>query len=195
MEGTGKTTVAARLARELDADQAPEFSAAVFGRALCSVVATTPHHISTSPVGQSLVFLGDFFEVHATAVAPRLRQGRTVVSDRGYLSKYTYQEVVLAAEIGADAARALLGPVFACLPPPDLTVRLVAPTPCLRERLLRRDGHCDPAREGFIDRAVRAADEFLRRTPGMAVATIAADRSVDEVVADAVAAVRAIRHS
>ena len=189
VEGVGKTTIARTLARATGAHLAPEFSAASFGRALDRAVRSAPHVIAASGVGQSLVFLGDFYEVHASAVAPLVAAGATVVSDRGYLSKYAYQDVVLTDELGETAARELLDGVFRHLPTPDLTLHLVAPWHVVRDRLLARDGECDDARLSFMARAHRAASRRSTRTPALRVTTIDAGRSPDAVLSDAVRAV------
>jgi len=97
VEGTGKTTIATHLAQTLPVELAPEFSDSVFGHALRAAVTASPHYISSSPLGQSLVFLADFLEVHASCVAPRLDLGVSVVSDRGYLSKYAYRKLFCPA--------------------------------------------------------------------------------------------------
>ncbi|MEU7530992.1 dTMP kinase [Saccharothrix sp. NPDC042600] len=192
LEGVGKTTAARAIAAAWPAHATPEFSSAPFGRALADAVRRTPHRISEDEVGQSLVFLGDFHEVHATHVRPLLAAGEHVVSDRGYLSKYAYQEVVLTDALGAHAARDLLDAVFRHLPPPDLTLYLVAPPDVLRRRITVRDGACDDDRLAFMARAHQAALDRLARTPALRVTTIDADRSPEEVLADAL---DAIRHS
>jgi dTMP kinase len=192
VEGTGKTTISSALARILAIEKAPEFSVAPFGRSLAHAVLSSPHYISTSPVGQSLVFLGDFLEVHASAVAPRLRAGVSVISDRGYLSKYAYQEVVLSAELGVERARGLLDPIFACLRPPVLTISLTAPLERLSERLIRRDGHCDDDRRQFMTRAAAAAKRRSRRSPALTTMTVDTDRPVPDILAELVPVVRRI---
>jgi thymidylate kinase len=184
VEGTGKTTVATHLARTLPVEVAPEFSGTAFGHALRSAVAISPHHISSSALGQSLVFLGDFLEVHASSVAPRLDAGISVVSDRGYLSKYTYQEVVLSGVLGVEPARRLLDDIFTHLSAPALTIHLTAPEDRVRERLLSRDGHCDAARLDFIARAAAAAAEHLARNTGLRAVTVDTNQRLDDVLRD-----------
>jgi thymidylate kinase len=171
---------------------APEFSAASFGAALRAAVRASPHYISVSAVGQSLVFLGDFFEVHASAVAPRLASGMTVVSDRGYVTKYAYQEVVLSDIVGVLAARRLLDQIFRHLPPPALTIYLTAPEDCVRDRLVARDGSCDQTRVEFMARAAVAATGYLRRHPGLKSVTVDTNRPLGAVMHDVRLAVRSV---
>jgi thymidylate kinase len=183
VEGTGKTTITNGLASMLSIETAPEFSAAPFGQALAAAVRTSPHHISSSPIGQSLIFIGDFLELHSASVAPRLRAGISVISDRGYLSKYAYQEVVLSSELGAASARRLLDTIFAYLPPPALTIYLTAPIEVLYERLIRRDGHCDVPRRQFMIRAAEVAEQRLERAPVLDAVTVDTNRTIAEVLA------------
>lgn len=190
VEGTGKTTIAEHLVRAGPVVLAPEFSEASFGRALREAVRTTPHHISSSPLGQSLVFLGDFLEVHASFVAPYLDRGISVVSDRGYLSKYAYQEVVLSGALGVVAARRLLDEIFRHLPVPALTIHLRAPSSRVVERLLSRDGHCDVVRQEFIARAAAAGVSYLERESTLKTVTLDTDRPLSEVLRDVSGIVR-----
>lgn len=182
VEGTGKTTIAEHLARTLPVELAPEFSSAPFGAALRAAVMSNPHYISSSPLGQSLIFLGDFLEVHASNVAPALNTGISVVSDRGYLSKYAYQEIVLTRQLGVGQVRRLLDDVFEHLQPPALTIYLTAPGHRVRERLLNRDGHCDRAREEFIALAAEAATQHLVRNADMHTVNLNTDRPLPDVL-------------
>jgi thymidylate kinase len=192
VEGTGKTTVAEGLTAALPVEMAPEFSSAPFGIALRDAVRTSPHYISVSALGQSLVFLGDFIEIYASTVAPRVKTGAAVVTDRGYVSKYTYQEIVLRDSVGAGRTRRLLDEIFAQLPPPELTIYLTAPMEVLRARLVRRDGSCDQTRIEFIARAADAMAAYLHRHRNLSSTTIDADRPVAAVLHDAMLAVRLV---
>ncbi len=186
VEGAGKTTLTAGLAALLDADTAREFSDAPFGKALREAVRDSPHYISASPSGQSLVFLGDFVELHAASVAPRLNLGRTVLTDRGYLSKHAYQAAVLASELSPDQAAGLLSVVLGLLRPPDLTIYLDCPPDVVRARLQARDGHCDDRRMSFIRRADAAARSRLEAgTPALPHAVMDATLPPDELAREA----------
>lgn len=190
VDGSGKTTLTRGLAELFQIEVAPEFSEAHFGVALRRSVRTSPHYISQSRVAQSLVFLGDFFEVHAAHVAPCLRAGISVVSDRGFLSKYAYQEIILSETLGIAQAQRLLDAAFAHVAPPDLTIWLTVPNHRLKGRLLDRDGHCDEARIDFLVRAERSAVGRLDRNPALPAITIDGDRPESDVLAEAATAVR-----
>jgi dTMP kinase len=189
-EGAGKTTVTAGLADAIESRQINEFSDAPFGSALREAVRSSPHYISGSPLGQSLVFLGDFVELYETKVAPALRDGSVVFTDRGWLSKYAYQRTVLERSIQPDAAEELLAVTLGLVPRPDFTVLLSAPLPVLRDRLLRRDGHCDEQRMAFIAAAARHAREFLAADGDLAGSAIDTDREPAEVLKHIIGEVR-----
>ncbi len=161
VEAAGKTTLADALARRMtDVARVAEFSQGPVGRFLADAVKASPHYISGSPGGQSLVFLGEFWERCDLEVVPQVAQGHTVIHDRGYLSKFAYQHAVMGPTLGEAAWTVLLG-VFAALPRPDLTVRLTAPIATIEQRLLTLDGSCDGDRLDFI----RRADLIFRQPP------------------------------
>src|SRR4051794_35987300 len=159
-EGAGKTTVTEGLLNSLPSRGINEFSRAPFGEALREAVRTSPHYISGSAIGQSLVFIGDFIELYETEIAPALAAGETVITDRGWLSKYAYQRTVLEKAMTPEGADELLRYLLGFIPPPDLTVLLAAPLPVIRARLLARDGSCDAARIQFIEDAAENARTF-----------------------------------
>lgn len=190
VEGVGKTTLTAELASALDVDTASEFSDAPFGAALRDAVRVNPHLISASGTAQSLVFLGDFFELYATKIAPRLRAGRSVITDRGYVSKWAYQSVILSDELGADRATRLLDEILGLLPAPDLTLYLSCPIDVLAARLLARDGHCNSARQAFITRADEAGTARLGEpTPPLNHVILDATLPAGELTAAAASAI------
>lgn len=190
VEGAGKTTLANAIAPTLGAEIVAEFSDAPFGRALAKAVRTAPHYISTSRTGQSLVFLGDFLELHAHRVAPATTAGVTVVHDRGYLSKYAYQHTVLADNLDSERVADLLDDILGLLPAPDLTLHLVAPIEVIARRLEARDRDASAGRLAFIERADTAARARLRRDPPLSHVTISTDQSLANVVEAALAAIR-----
>lgn len=190
VEGSGKSTLTRLLAEELGAVVVPEFSGAPFGRALEGAVRESPHHISVSAVAQSLVFIADFIELFESEVAPALAAGRTVISDRGYLSKYSYQYVSLADALGPTAAQAQLDALFRLVPPPRLSLVLDTPMEVIAHRLEVRDGSCDPARMDFIRKADHAARQRLTWQPRLAHVLIRGDDDPQRVLAAASSAVR-----
>lgn len=182
VEAVGKTTVARDLTHALKAVNVSEFSGTPIGTALRAAVKISPHYISNSPLGQSLVFLGDFIELVHTRITPALKQGKIVVTDRGYLSKYAYQEVVMEAQMSNTEARRLLDVVFGFLPTPAVTVLLTAPSQVLKERLIERGETCDEDRLAFMERAELAARECLNRHPDIRSAVLESNRSISETL-------------
>lgn len=190
-EGAGKTTVTAGLVAALPAVAINEFSDTPFGEALRTAVQANPHFISSSPIGQSLVFLGDFIELYESRIQPALERGQTVITDRGWLSKYAYQSVVLQDAMTRERAASLLDAVMGYFPKPDLTLLLAAPAQVICTRLVERDGECGDDRLAFIERAAAEAKAFAARANSLPVVVIDADRTRDVVLREALSALRA----
>ncbi len=151
VEAAGKTTLVRGLSERLrNVVVVDEFCDDPVSRFLRETVKEHPHVYSKSLVGQSLVFLGEFWQRFDSAIRPALDAGATVISDRGYLSKYTYQFVVMEPAIGASAAQSLLAGVLEPMPRPAVSVVLSAPIDVLRTRLIERGESCDKLREAFI---------------------------------------------
>jgi dTMP kinase len=162
VDGVGKTTLAAALAAGLGAELSSEFSDGFLGSALRDAVMRAPNYVTSSRTAQSLAFIGDFFEVYETQVRAALEAGRSVVSDRGWLSKYAYQLVTLVEEHGDRRARALLDASLGLMPRPHLTLYLTANEENIRQRLVRRDGVCDDDRMQFVRQTSLAAEGIIK---------------------------------
>jgi thymidylate kinase len=157
IDGAGKTTIALLLSARMGATLSEEFSRSIIGDALRTSVSVAPNYILRSKVGQSLVFLGDFFEVYETQIRPIVARGSVVVSDRGWLSKYAYQFVTLVDDLGAEEAGRLLNSMLGLLPRPDLTIYLDASLDVIQQRITHRDGVCGHDRLLFNSLAANAA--------------------------------------
>jgi dTMP kinase len=183
VEGVGKSTLTEALGPLLDAVPINEFSKASFGTALREAVNTSPHFISHSPVGQSLVFLGDFIELFESEIIPALETGKMVITDRGWVSKYAYQRSVLEERLSSNDADELVRKLLSYIPQPDLTVLLTAPLPVLRDRLIERDGSCNAGRLAFIRKASDYAEEIATSLAPDRWITVDTNRPKEEVAA------------
>jgi len=191
VEGAGKTTLTNALVREIRADAISEFSDTLFGEALREAVKTAPHFISKSPLGQSLVFLGDFVETFEARVRPALDAGSIVITDRGWLTKYSYQVAVLETVMPHQEADALVRQILDHVPTPDLTICLTAPAPIIRARIVERDGSCDDERLSFILRAREAEVARMSTPPHFTKVEIDTNRATHVVQAEASERIRA----
>jgi dTMP kinase len=161
-DGVGKTTLARHLAATIDESVlTPEFSDSPVGKFLRNAVQTNPHFISESLIEQSLLFLADFFRIYDSAVRPSVLSGKLAISDRGYVSKYVYQLIVLSSGYDSRAVRVMLDSLFSLISPPDLTLLLTCEENMLVQRLLHRDGHCDKDRIDFIEKANKEMMAYL----------------------------------
>lgn len=183
LEGVGKSTLASALSNRFGVTALPEFSDACFGIALKNAVRDSPHFISRSAVGQSLVFLGDFFEIYESSIAPRLEQGEVVISDRGAFSKWLYQTVVLEPILGIQEASDFVRSIVGLVPRPDAIIYLDCSLELLQQRLHARDDKCDDLRMEFIKRcAVIASDELELWSTRTDVLRLDSSRSVETLV-------------
>lgn len=183
LEGVGKSTLASALSNRFGVVSIPEFSDACFGVVLEQAVRHTPHVISRSAIGQSLVFLGDFFEIYESAILPRLARGEVVISDRGPFSKWLYQTVVLEPTLGIDTASVFVRSIVNLVRRPDVMIYLDCPLDILRRRLELRDGSCDDARMEFIKRCdVIARDEMDLWSAQTDVIHLDSSESIDTLI-------------
>lgn len=162
-EGVGKSTLAKHLSSVFEKSIiAPEFSSSRIGEYLREAVQTSPHFISESLIEQSLLFLADFFRIYDTIVLPNIKNNYMVISDRGYVSKYVYQFLVLSSAYKIETTREMLGSLFRLIPGPDFILYLSCSESEQIRRLIQRDGHCDAARMSFIQNADREFEHFLK---------------------------------
>jgi dTMP kinase len=184
VEGAGKTTLVHALRERIPAAcEVSEFCSSPIGDFLKETVRVHPHIYSDSLVGQSLIFLGEYWERYDTLIDPQRRSGGVVLSDRGYWCKYAYQYVILERAIGGPAAETLLSSVFAPMPRPTLTVVLSASIEVIRERLIARGDAWSPTREEFV----RAAAVLLEGlAPDESVLHIKSDQLPPEAIAQQV---------
>jgi thymidylate kinase len=181
VEGAGKTAVMGALrARVEHAIVAPKFSTTPVGRFLAKAVRTAPYVFDESIIAQSLLFPAEFWETYDTVIRKARQDGIPVISDRGYLSKFVVQRVVMATALGRERADAILRPIFAAMCAPDVTVILSAPTAVIRERLINRDGSCDQERTRFL-RAVVALFEDAPSNAGTLLRFDTSTAHADEI--------------
>src|ERR1700734_2672645 len=169
VECAGKTSLCERLRMSTQTSHLlPEFSSTPVGLHLQSSVKLSPHFISSSMVGQSLLFLADYAEIAKAAAQIDDSEGRIIVQDRGLLSKLVYQLVVLRRSIGERRARKLPSAIIEELPKPDVTVLLDAPMSVIESRLaLGRPGWITAERQAFVKEASAAFREELEKLQGV----------------------------
>lgn len=163
-EGVGKTLFTDYLRKHHTGFVVvPEFSDTHVGRYLKDSVTSNPHFITSSKLGQSLLFLSDFFTLYDTVILPNLKEGKVVVSDRGFLSRYVYQFIVLSDEYSENSIFDVLDSLFNLISPPSLTICIQTPIEMQRKRLADRDGCCSDERLNFIKKANYSFEAILKR--------------------------------
>jgi dTMP kinase len=153
-ESAGKSTQAARLVRWLsdrgiDAILVREPGGTDAGEKIRELLLHVPYQLTAA--AEALLFMASRAELVDRVIKPALREGRTVIVDRFFLSTYAYQvagrglDAGLVASANALATQGLV---------PDLTVALTLSAPERRARLDRRGGQ---------DKIERAGDQFHSR--------------------------------
>ena len=144
----------------------PEFSESLEGVYLQEAVTRGgPRFPNLSRMEKSLLFLADFFRQYDTLIRSALQQGRIALSDRGYVSKYVFQPLVLSYDYDPAAVEALLDALFRLIAPPDLTLYLTCEEHVCLQRLIQRDGQCDSGRVSFLRQAKQAYLRYLQSHP------------------------------
>jgi len=167
VDGVGKTVLAQHLATMLGgATLVPEFSQSPEGVYLQDAVTRGgPCFPSLSRMEKSLLFFADFFRLYDTLIRRALQQGQIAISDRGYVSKYVFQLLVLSYYYDPRAVKAMLDALFNLIAPPDLTLYLMCEEHACLQRLIQRDGQCDSVRVSFIRQAKQAYLRYLQSHP------------------------------
>jgi dTMP kinase len=162
-ESAGKSTQAPRLVRWLaergvDAILVREPGGTDAGEKIRELLLHLPYQLTAA--AEALLFLASRAELVDRVIKPTLREGRTVIMDRFFLSTYAYQvggrglDEDLVVSANALATKGLV---------PDLTVLLMLSASERRARLDRRGGHDKIEREGdqFHARVDAAFERFL----------------------------------
>ena len=164
MDGVGKSTVAQHLRGVVpQALVLLEFSSGEVGDFLLGLARRKPPQVSEGPLGEALLFLSDFVSTYERIIVPERERGGIVISDRGYLSKYVYQSVVLSCSYDRVAVRRALDAIFALIEPPDLTIYLPGDLEAIKSRLIIRDGGCEEERLDFLGLASAEFEAVIRR--------------------------------
>jgi len=162
VEAAGKTTLSNLLAERTGGVVSPEFSSTPLATMLRKGVNEDPHIFKRSKLSQTLAFLAEFCERTEEFVVPLSQQGKIVIADRGYLSKYAYQHAVLATDDQFDEANAhrLMAAIFKHIARPDIFVLLECPLETVTERLVARGYTVNAERLNFIGRSQALMNEL-----------------------------------
>jgi dTMP kinase len=187
IEGTGKSTIAARLAAHLDTRgvdvlRVREPGGTATGEQIRHVLLDRDG--SVAPWSEALLFSAARAQLAYELVGPALRAGRWVVSDRSVYSSLAYQGG--GRGLGIDAVRAVnspgLGDVW-----PDMVVllHLDAETGLARQEDPDRIGGEDVA----FQAAVAAAFDYLAKAEPERFVVVDANAGVDTVWSEVLACV------
>ncbi len=176
IDGTGKSTLAAALARELerrgrDVVRSFEPTQGQYGRKIRDLAVSG----RSDAQDETDLFVADRREHVAQAIAPALAAGKTVVLDRYYYSTMAYQ-----GARGLDPA-AIQKTNEAFAPRPDLLVILELPVAEALVRITRKRGSTPDHFEGAD--YLRAVDRIFKAIDHPNVLRLDARQTTDEMVA------------
>lgn len=175
LDGSGKTTLATRLAERLGAVLLREPGGDPLAERIRDLVKAEPF----DPHAEALLFAAARAQLVATELAPRLARGETIVLDRFVDSSLAYQGA--GRGLGMDAVRAMNA--FAPVPDQTLLLRIDPATALAR---VSGRGAADRFEDlAFLTRVAGAYDELSAQDPRWRV--LDATRSPDQLLADALA--------
>jgi dTMP kinase len=189
IDGSGKSTQAARLARALEAETGArshhlrEPGSTALGEKLRELLLSREH--SPGPRVEALLFAAARAQMLEEVVEPALARGEHVVCERFHPSTFAYQAV--AGGLDEELVLGLLRG-FAGAPAPDLVLLLDVPA---RAAAARRGGASDRIEDkgaAFQERVAEGYRRYAERVGGCVV--LRADRTEDEVACDILGEVR-----
>jgi dTMP kinase len=185
LDGAGKTTLIAGLARELGATVLREPGGVELSERIRSLVADPALHVD--PRAEALLFAAARAQLVAERLTPLLERGETVLMDRFVDSSLAYQGG--GRELGVEAIRALNAFGTAGLTPDRTLLLRIAP----EDGLARiADGEADRLEQAggeFFSRVALTYDELAAAEPERFVVLDAA-QAPETVLADAIEALR-----
>ena len=185
VDASGKSTQARLLAEALGAEFTFQFGATGVGEVVRELL-LDPANDSLDDRAEALLIIADKAQHVAEIVAPGLRSGRDVVTDRFTASTLAYQGYGRGLDLGE--LRAMMSFATGGLEP-DLNLLLDVPPELARERLGCSVDRFEGEGREFLDR-VRAGYLAMAEADPAAWAVVDADGPVGEVAARLLATVR-----
>lgn len=182
IDGAGKTTLAAALARELGAELLREPGGVELSERIRALVKDPALHVD--PSAEALLYAAARAQLVAERLRPLLDRGATVVLDRFVDSSLAYQGA--ARGLGIDAVRAINGFATGGLAP-DLTLLLRVDPATGRRRQGGRDDAPDRLEQeddAFFAAIATAYDELAAAEPAR-FRVIDAGQPPDQVLREA----------
>ena len=186
VDASGKSTQARLLAEALGAEFTFQFGATDVGR-LVRALLLDPANDTLDDRAEALLIIADKAQHVAEIVAPTLKSGRDVVTDRFTASTLAYQGYGRGLDL--EELRAMMSFATGGLEP-DLNVLLDIPTDLASQRLGPSVDRFEGEGGEFLER-VRSGYLSMAKADPVLWAVVDADGPVDEVAARLLAAVQA----
>jgi thymidylate kinase len=175
VEGSGKTTLANELSRRRpDWLVLSGFTATPLGQVLSAGFRRDPYVPQPPASAQAMMALADFVIRWTNDIQPAIRQGRTVLTDRGWLSKLVYQVAILDASNQEQAAftRTSVETLMGTIPFPAHSVLLLPDMTTVEQRLVSSGETVTSTRRDMLARLVAL---FQKYADGMERLTVVRD--------------------
>ena len=185
VDASGKSTQARLLAEALGAEFTFQFGATRMGEVVRGLL-LDPANDSLDDRAEALLIIADKAQHVAEIVAPALRAGRDVVTDRFTASTLAYQGYGRGLDLGE--LRAMMSFATGGLEP-DLTLLLDVPPELAWDRLGSSVDRFEGEGREFLDR-VRSGYLAMAEADPATWAVVAADGPMDEVAARMLSTVR-----
>jgi dTMP kinase len=185
LDGAGKTTLIAGLARELGATVLREPGGVELSERIRSLVADPA--IAVDPRAEALLYAAARAQLVAERLKPLLESGETVLLDRFVDSSLAYQGG--GRRLGVEEIRALNAFGTGGLKPDRTLLLRIAPEDGLARIAGREPDRLEQAGGEFFSRVAQAYDELAAAEPERFVVLDAA-QPPDTVLADAIEALR-----
>lgn len=175
-EGLGKTTVIKRLAEHFSAATTHEPGGTKVGAEIRRI---THYSSSLSPEAEMLLMAADRAQLIREVVAPQLKKGVHVISDRSWISSLVYQGVVRG--LGKDRVIRISKLAIGAYTQPDLLFILHAPRDIVNSRRKKAGREKDRFEQEDEQFHQAVVDGFLEIAPRYRAIIIDASVSPDEV--------------
>jgi dTMP kinase len=185
LDGAGKTTLIAGLARELGATVLREPGGVELSERIRALVAAPD--LDVDPRAEALLYAAARAQLVAERLKPALDAGETVLLDRFVDSSLAYQGG--GRELGVEAVRALNAFATGGLAPDRTLLLRIAPEAGLARIAGREADRVEQSGLAFFARTARAYDELAAAEPGRFVVLDAA-QNPETVLAQALEALR-----
>jgi thymidylate kinase len=162
-EAAGKSTLVAELRRmRPDWIVLSGFTSTPLGRVLAAGFENDPYVPQRPASAQAMMVLADFLIRWTNEIKPAIQGGRTVLTDRGWLSKFVYQIAILQMSQDEDTVfnQQSVKSVMSSIPHPAYSTLVLPDLATIEYRLREAREPVGTARRAMLRRILNLFDEY-----------------------------------